>query len=45
MDEAWLLDDHELARVDPLLDSLENLNDPGAYAAALALPAFDLDTR
>jgi molybdopterin-guanine dinucleotide biosynthesis protein A len=41
VDEAWLLADPELAAVDPGLASLENLNDPAAYAAALALPAAE----
>jgi molybdenum cofactor guanylyltransferase len=39
VDDAWLLEDPELAAVDPELASLENLNDPEAYAHALALPA------
>jgi molybdopterin-guanine dinucleotide biosynthesis protein A len=39
VDDAWLLDDRALAAADPALASLENLNDPAAYAAALALPA------
>jgi molybdenum cofactor guanylyltransferase len=39
VDDAWLLDDPALAAADPALASLENLNDPAAYAAALALPA------
>jgi molybdenum cofactor guanylyltransferase len=39
VDDAWLLDDPTLAAADPALASLENLNDPAAYAAALALPA------
>lgn len=38
VDDAWLLDDGELARVDPALRSLENLNEPGEYEAALTLP-------
>jgi molybdenum cofactor guanylyltransferase len=43
VDDAWLLGDPRLAAVDPELASLENLNDPAAYAAALALPEIDLD--
>jgi molybdopterin-guanine dinucleotide biosynthesis protein A len=43
VDDAWLLADPRLAAVDPELASLENLNDPAAYAAALALPGIDLD--
>jgi molybdenum cofactor guanylyltransferase len=39
VDDAWLLDDRALAAADPGLASLENLNDPAAFAAALALPA------
>ena len=39
VDDAWLLADPLLAAVDPALDSLENLNDPDAYRAALARPA------
>ncbi len=42
VDDAWLLSDARLAAVDPDLESLENLNDPDAYAAALALPRFAL---
>ncbi len=42
VDDAWLLSDARLAAVDPQLESLENLNDPAAYAAALALPRFAL---
>jgi molybdopterin-guanine dinucleotide biosynthesis protein A len=36
LDEAALLDDAELARDDPELDSLVNVNTPEEYAAALA---------
>lgn len=36
LDEAELLADAELARVDPRLDSLVNVNTPAEYAAALA---------
>jgi molybdopterin-guanine dinucleotide biosynthesis protein A len=43
VDEDWLLADARLAAVDPGLTSLENLNDPAAYRAALALPARDLE--
>lgn len=43
VDDAWLLADARLAAVDPGLASLENLNDPAAYEAALALPRFTLD--
>jgi molybdopterin-guanine dinucleotide biosynthesis protein A len=43
VDGAWLLDDPRLAAADPELASLENLNDPEAYAAALALPEIDLE--
>jgi molybdopterin-guanine dinucleotide biosynthesis protein A len=39
VDDSWLLADPALAAVDPALDSLENINDPEAYRAALALPA------
>jgi molybdopterin-guanine dinucleotide biosynthesis protein A len=39
VDDAWLLEDPALAAVDPELASLENLNDPEAYAHAHALPA------
>jgi molybdopterin-guanine dinucleotide biosynthesis protein A len=42
VDDAWLLADPALALADPGLASLENLNDPAAYAAALALPANEL---
>jgi molybdopterin-guanine dinucleotide biosynthesis protein A len=42
VDDAWLLADPRVAAVDPELDSLENLNDPAAYAAALALPEIEL---
>jgi molybdopterin-guanine dinucleotide biosynthesis protein A len=37
VDDAWLLADPALAAADPALASLENLNDPDAYRAALAL--------
>jgi molybdopterin-guanine dinucleotide biosynthesis protein A len=43
VDDAWLLADPRLAHADPGLASLENLNDPAAYAAALALPLRELD--
>jgi molybdopterin-guanine dinucleotide biosynthesis protein A len=43
VDAAWLLADPRLAHADPGLASLENLNDPAAYAAALALPRRELD--
>jgi molybdopterin-guanine dinucleotide biosynthesis protein A len=43
VDDTWLLADPRLARADPGLASLENLNDPAAYAAALALPPVELD--
>jgi molybdopterin-guanine dinucleotide biosynthesis protein A len=43
VDDAWLLADPALALADPGLASLENLNDPEAYAAALALPVNDPD--
>ena len=45
MDDAWLLEDPELAAVDPGLTSLENLNDPEAYARALALPPPAIEPR
>jgi molybdopterin-guanine dinucleotide biosynthesis protein A len=35
LDEAWLLNDPELARVDPNLESLTNVNDPQDYEQAL----------
>ena len=43
VDDAWLLADPRIAAVDPGLASLENLNDPEAYRAALALPPLELD--
>lgn len=43
VDDAWLLADHRVAAVDPGLESLENLNDLGAYTAALALPGFAVE--
>ena len=39
VDDAWLLDDPLLAALDPALASLENLNEPADYDAALAVPA------
>ena len=39
MDEAELLADPVLARLDPRLESLTNVNTPGEYAAARARPA------
>ncbi|MDX6569761.1 MAG: molybdenum cofactor guanylyltransferase [Gaiellales bacterium] len=45
VDDAWLLADPLLAAADPGLASLENLNDPAAYAAARALPTIDQDER
>ena len=42
VDDAWLLADARRSRGRPGLASLENLNDPEAYAAALALPRFAL---
>lgn len=36
LDEASLLEDPDLARLDPLLESTTNLNDPAAYELALA---------
>lgn len=38
LDDAALLADPDLARLDPDLDSLVNVNEPGDYAAALARP-------
>ena len=38
LDDAALLDDPDLARLDPDLDSLLNVNEPDDYAAALARP-------
>jgi molybdopterin-guanine dinucleotide biosynthesis protein A len=38
LDEAWLLADPDLARADPDLDSLTNVNDPDDYAEALRKP-------
>jgi molybdopterin-guanine dinucleotide biosynthesis protein A len=42
VDDAWLLGDPALARLDPALASLENLNEPDDYAAARALPAPEI---
>jgi len=39
LDEAALLGDAVLARLDPALDSVQNLNEPADYRAARALPA------
>ncbi len=39
LSDADLLDDPALARADPALDSLVNLNEPGDYADARARPA------
>ncbi len=39
LDEAALLADPGVARLDPALDSLLNLNEPGEYEAARARPA------
>jgi molybdenum cofactor guanylyltransferase len=38
LDDEALLADAELARLDPALDSLVNVNEPDEYAAALARP-------
>ncbi|MET0189377.1 MAG: hypothetical protein ABW212_10280, partial [Pseudonocardia sediminis] len=38
LEEAGLLADEELARADPGLESLTNVNTPGEYEAALARP-------
>jgi molybdopterin-guanine dinucleotide biosynthesis protein A len=38
LDESWLLADLELARLDPDLDSVTNVNDPDDYAEALRRP-------
>ena len=38
LDEAWLLADPELARLDPGLESLTNVNEPDDYAQALQRP-------
>jgi molybdopterin-guanine dinucleotide biosynthesis protein A len=43
VDAAWLLADPRLALADPGLASLENVNDPAAYEAALALPPRRFD--
>ncbi len=47
LDEAALLADPTVAALDPQLRSLENLNEPGEYAAAHAgpLPAISVDGR
>jgi molybdopterin-guanine dinucleotide biosynthesis protein A len=42
LDDAALLDDPDLARHDPRLDSLVNVNEPDDYAAALARPEPDV---
>jgi molybdopterin-guanine dinucleotide biosynthesis protein A len=42
VDDAWLLDDPVLARLDPALASLENLNEPADYEAARALAAPEI---
>lgn len=39
LDDATLLADSELARLDPELDSVVNVNDPGDYAEARSRPA------
>jgi len=39
LDEAALLADADLARLDPDLDSVQNVNEPAAYAAARTRPA------
>jgi molybdopterin-guanine dinucleotide biosynthesis protein A len=41
-DDAALLADHALARVDPRLDSVQNVNTPDEYAQARARPAPDV---
>ena len=38
LDEAWLLADPDLARLDPVLDSVTNVNAPDDYAEALRRP-------
>src|SRR4051812_8013463 len=42
LDDAALLADPELARLDPALDSLVNVNEPDDYASALARPEPDV---
>jgi molybdopterin-guanine dinucleotide biosynthesis protein A len=42
LDDDALLADADLARLDPALDSLVNVNEPGDYAAALARPQPDV---
>ncbi|MEO9175139.1 MAG: NTP transferase domain-containing protein, partial [Gaiellales bacterium] len=41
VDDAWLLADETLARDDPGLASLENINDPAAYRRVRALPPVE----
>jgi molybdopterin-guanine dinucleotide biosynthesis protein A len=43
LDEAFLLADPVLATADPELASLENLNDPDSYRAALARPVAEVE--
>jgi molybdopterin-guanine dinucleotide biosynthesis protein A len=44
-DDAWLLADAGVARDDPDLGSLENINDPEAYQRVLALPRAAIGVR
>lgn len=45
LDEAALLTDVEVAALDPALDSLLNLNEPGEYESARARPAPSITVR
>ncbi|MGI8730918.1 MAG: molybdenum cofactor guanylyltransferase [Solirubrobacteraceae bacterium] len=45
LDEPALLSDGAVAALDPMLDSLRNLNTPGEYEAARARPAPAVTTR
>jgi molybdenum cofactor guanylyltransferase len=44
-DEAAMLRDAKLAALDPGLDSVRNLNEPGDYAQACSLPAPVIEVR
>jgi molybdopterin-guanine dinucleotide biosynthesis protein A len=45
LDEAWLLADPELARLDPDLESVTNVNDPKDYAEAQHRSRPETDAR
>lgn len=45
LDEAALLGDVDVATLDPVLDSLRNLNEPGEYESARARPAPRVTVR